>query len=193
MAESQGKQKETADATSRGCIDTCKVGDQVLLNAKNMPTIVVSAVFKTKLRPQYIGPFTVVAKKGLAYTLNLPRKWRTHPAFYVGLLKPYRDPSHVDWEALALPIVEGTSSVHPTDHPAAADPGPGIGDDSPCDTIARATFTPRALNYHSGEDVQRKLPLIHWPLCCSMSKGIDSFTYRKFPSDVVAMASTSIW
>ena len=43
----------------------------------------------------------VVAKKGLAYTLNLPRKLHTHPVFYVGLLKPYRDPSHVNFEALA--------------------------------------------------------------------------------------------
>ncbi|POM80195.1 Pro-Pol protein [Phytophthora palmivora] len=55
-----------------------------------------SAVFKTKLRPRFIGPFKVVAKKGLAYTLNLPKKMRTHPVFYVGLLKPYRDPSQVN-------------------------------------------------------------------------------------------------
>ena len=61
----------------------------------------MSAVVNTKLRPRLIGPFTVTAKKGLAYTLNLPRKLRTHPLFYVGLLKPYRDPSQVDQEALA--------------------------------------------------------------------------------------------
>ena len=36
------------------------------------------------------------AKKRLAYTLNLPRKLRTHPVFYVVLLKPYHDPSLVD-------------------------------------------------------------------------------------------------
>lgn len=42
-----------------------------------------------------------MAKKGLAYTLNLPRKLRTHPVFYVGLLKTYLDPLHVDFEALA--------------------------------------------------------------------------------------------
>ena len=101
MADSQDRQKEQADAKGRGCIESYEVGDQVLLNAKNLPTNVVSAVFKTKLRPRYIGPFTVVAKKGLAYTLNLPRRLRTHPVFYVGLLKPYRDPSHVDQKALA--------------------------------------------------------------------------------------------
>ena len=54
MAESQDRQKETADAKSRGCIESYEVGDQVLLNAKNLSTKVVSAVFKTKLRPRYI-------------------------------------------------------------------------------------------------------------------------------------------
>ena len=101
MADSQDKQKEQADAKGRSCINYCMVGDRVLLNAKNLPTNLVSAVFKTKLRPRFIGPFTVVAKKGLAYTLNLSSKLRTHPVFYVGLLKPYRDPSHVDLKALA--------------------------------------------------------------------------------------------
>ena len=101
MAESLDKQKEQADAKCRGCIDSYEVSDQVLLNAKTLPTKLVSAVFKTKLRPRFIGPYTVVAKKGLAYTLNLPRKLRTHPVFYVGLLKPYRDPSLVDLESLA--------------------------------------------------------------------------------------------
>ena len=88
MAESQDKQKEQADAKGRNCIMSYKVGDQVLLNAKNLPTNLVSAVFKTKLCPRFIGPFTVMAKKGLAYTLNLPHKLRTYPVFYVGLLKP---------------------------------------------------------------------------------------------------------
>ncbi|CCI50318.1 unnamed protein product [Albugo candida] len=101
MAESQEQRKEQADANSRGCIESYEAGDQVLLSTKNLPTNVVSAVFETKLRPRFIGTFTVMAKKGLAYTLNLPRKLRTHSGFYVGLLKPYRDPSHVDFGALA--------------------------------------------------------------------------------------------
>ncbi|KAG3158903.1 hypothetical protein PC128_g21410 [Phytophthora cactorum] len=88
MAESQDLQKEYADAQGRGNVERFEVGDLVLLNAKNLPTNAVSAVFKTKLRPRFIGPFKVVAKKGLAYTLNLPKKMRTHPVFYVGLLKP---------------------------------------------------------------------------------------------------------
>ncbi|KAG3123713.1 hypothetical protein PI126_g23583 [Phytophthora idaei] len=97
MAESRDLQKEFTDAQRR----VCGTGGPVLLNAKNLPTRAVSAVFKTKLRPRFIGPLKVVAKKGLAYTLNLPKKMSTHPVFYVGLLKPYHDPAQVNVEALA--------------------------------------------------------------------------------------------
>ncbi|KAF4150787.1 putative retrotransposable element Tf2, partial [Phytophthora infestans] len=62
--------------------------------------------FKTKLRPRFIGPFKVVARKGVAYTLNLPKKMRTHPVFFVGLLKPYQDPAQVSEGTLA-PTVDG--------------------------------------------------------------------------------------
>uniref|UniRef100_H3GD69 Integrase catalytic domain-containing protein n=1 Tax=Phytophthora ramorum TaxID=164328 RepID=H3GD69_PHYRM len=76
----------------------------------------VSAVFKTKLRPRFIGPLKVVAKKGLAYTLNLPKKMCTHPVFYVGLHKPYGDPARVSAEAL----VPGRAQVAQPQHPAEA-------------------------------------------------------------------------
>ena len=131
MADSQDRQKANADANGRGCIDSYEVGDQVLLNAKNLPTNVVSAVFGTKLRPRFIGPFTVVDKKGLTYTRNLPRKLCTHPVFYVNILKPYRDPSYVDVEALAprkaaVPHAATSGSRHPISPPfeAAAAPAP---------------------------------------------------------------------
>jgi hypothetical protein len=56
MSESQDKQKEHTDAKSRGNVESYEVGDLVLLNAKNLPTHAVSAVFKTKLRPRFVGP-----------------------------------------------------------------------------------------------------------------------------------------
>ncbi|RAW19910.1 hypothetical protein PC110_g23648 [Phytophthora cactorum] len=101
MAESQDLQKEHADAQGRGNVERFEVGDLEFLNAKNLPTHAMSAVFKTKLRPRLIGPFKVVAKKGLAYTLNLPKKMRRHPVFYVGLLKTYQYPAQVSIGALA--------------------------------------------------------------------------------------------
>ncbi|POM81142.1 LOW QUALITY PROTEIN: Pol protein [Phytophthora palmivora] len=99
MAEIQDVQKEQADARGRRNVWKFEVGDLVLLNAKNLPTHAVFEVFKTKLRPRFIGP--VVAKKGLAYKLNRPKKMRTYPVFYVDLLKPYRDSSQVSAESLA--------------------------------------------------------------------------------------------
>ena len=54
MAERQDKQKQNADQKGRKCIVSYAVGDQVLLNAKNLPTKVVSAVYKTKLRPRFM-------------------------------------------------------------------------------------------------------------------------------------------
>ena len=59
-----------------------------------------------------------MAKKSLAYTLNLLRKSRTHPVFYVGFLKPYRVPSHVNLEALApkevaVPRIAASPSRYP--------------------------------------------------------------------------------
>ena len=78
MTDSQDTQKEQAYAECRGCIDSYKVGDQVLLNAKTLPLSVESADFKTKLRPRFIGPFTVIKQKNLTYKLNIPRKLHTH-------------------------------------------------------------------------------------------------------------------
>ena len=93
---------ERADAKARGCIDSYEFGYQVSLNTKTLPTNVVSDVFKTKLRPRFIEPLTVIEKKGLAYTLNLQRKLCTQPMFYVGLLKPYHDSSLVDRKELSF-------------------------------------------------------------------------------------------
>ena len=58
-------------------------------------------MFKTKLLPLFTGPFTVVGKKGLAYTLNLQRKLSTQPVFYIGILNRYRDLSSVRLKGLA--------------------------------------------------------------------------------------------
>ncbi|POM71257.1 Hypothetical protein PHPALM_12194 [Phytophthora palmivora] len=94
MAESQDVQKEQADARGRRNVWHFEVGDL------------------TKLRPRFIGPFKVVAKKGLAYTLNLPKKMHTHPVFYVGLLKPYRDPSQHRVESQRLLLSAAPLQAH---------------------------------------------------------------------------------
>ncbi|KAE8970237.1 hypothetical protein PF011_g26493 [Phytophthora fragariae] len=90
MAAAQDTQKEQSDRQGRKNTQVFKLGDQVLLNAKNLPTQAVAAVGSTKLRPRFVGPFTVIAVYDHAYTLDLPSSMATYPTFYVGLLKPYR-------------------------------------------------------------------------------------------------------
>ncbi|KAL4129901.1 hypothetical protein PRIC2_005908 [Phytophthora ramorum] len=95
MAAAQDTQKEHSDRQGRKNTHVFKLGDQVLLNAKNLPIQAVTAVGSTKLRPRFVGPFTVIGVHSNAYTLDLPSTMATHPTFYVGLLKPYR-PAEAD-------------------------------------------------------------------------------------------------
>ena len=46
-------------------------------------------VGSSKLLTKYIGPFRVLRRQGNAYTIELPRRMRIHPTFYVGRLRPY--------------------------------------------------------------------------------------------------------
>ena len=70
-----------------------KIGDLVLLNARNLSIHAVSDVGSTKLRPRFVDPFMVIGVHGNAYSLTLPSAMATHPKFYVGMLKAYLDPS----------------------------------------------------------------------------------------------------
>ncbi|KAE9214239.1 hypothetical protein PF004_g15106 [Phytophthora fragariae] len=98
LAAAQDIQKEQSDRQGRKNTQVFKLGDQVLLNAKNLPTQAVSAVGSTKLRPRFVGPFTVIGVHGHAYMLDLPSSMATDPTFYVDLLKPYRPAGAVDPE-----------------------------------------------------------------------------------------------
>ncbi|KAE9074560.1 hypothetical protein PF010_g24635 [Phytophthora fragariae] len=98
MAAAQDTQKEHSDREGRKNTHVFKLGDQVLLNAKDLPTQAVSAVGSTKLRPRFVGPFTDIGVHGHAYTLDLPSSMATHPTFYVGLLKPYHPVGAVEPE-----------------------------------------------------------------------------------------------
>lgn len=44
--------------------------------------------------PRFVGPFTVLARESNVYTLVLSSSRRTHPTFYVGLLKPWPRRDH---------------------------------------------------------------------------------------------------
>jgi hypothetical protein len=64
-----------------------KVGDLVMLNAKNIRTKRPSK----KLSPRLQGPFKVLEKRGnRAFKLEISPRWKIHPIFHVSLLEPYR-------------------------------------------------------------------------------------------------------
>ncbi|GMF44521.1 unnamed protein product [Phytophthora fragariaefolia] len=86
MAAAQDRQKENSDRHGRANTRVFQLGDQVLLNAKNLPIAAVSAVGSTKLRPRFIGPFTAIGVHGHAYTLVLPSAMATHPTSMLGCL-----------------------------------------------------------------------------------------------------------
>ncbi|GMF46185.1 unnamed protein product [Phytophthora fragariaefolia] len=119
MAVAHDRQKENSDRYGRANTQVFQVGDQVLLNAKNLPIAVVSEVGSTKLRRRFIGPFTVIGVHGYAYTLDLPSAMATHPTFYVGLLKPYHPAAAIDPSGSALPSIdEGHSPPLPAAPPS---------------------------------------------------------------------------
>ncbi|GMF33557.1 unnamed protein product [Phytophthora fragariaefolia] len=125
MAAAQDRQKEKSDRHGRANTQVFQVGDQVLLNAKTLPIAAVSAVGSTKLRPRFIGPFTVIGVHGHAYTLDLPSAMATHPTFYVGLLKPYHPAAAIAPSGSAPPSIdEGLSPSLPAVPPSQE---PGLG------------------------------------------------------------------
>jgi len=64
-----------------------KIGDMVMLNAKN---IRIKRPCK-KLAPKLYRPFKMLEQGGeLAYKLELSECWKIHPVFHVSLLEPYR-------------------------------------------------------------------------------------------------------
>jgi len=64
-----------------------KVGDQVMLNAKNIRTKRPSK----KLSQKLYGPCKILEKRGnRAFKLEISPQWKIHPVFHLSLLVPYR-------------------------------------------------------------------------------------------------------
>ncbi|KAE8997313.1 hypothetical protein PR003_g14932 [Phytophthora rubi] len=72
MADAQDTQKEQSDRQGRKNTHVFKLGDQVLLNAKNLPTQAVSAVGSTKRRPRFVG-----SSRSQGSTAT-PTRWTCH-------------------------------------------------------------------------------------------------------------------
>jgi hypothetical protein len=97
LVAAQNRQKIYYDQHRRDV--SYDVGDQVLLNTKNIHLKRASNRRSTpKLLPKWIGPFPIIAKvpgTGLAYKLELPDTLSIHPVFHVSKLKPYHSDGRV--------------------------------------------------------------------------------------------------
>ncbi|GMF63378.1 unnamed protein product [Phytophthora fragariaefolia] len=81
IAASVDRQKRNADNNNRGNTNEFKIGSLVLLATQNLAKHAVFDFGASKLVPRFIGPFTVLAKHGNAYTLDIlapppnPLRW----------------------------------------------------------------------------------------------------------------------
>ncbi|POM69572.1 LOW QUALITY PROTEIN: Pol protein [Phytophthora palmivora] len=72
--------KEYCNKKSRENLNVFNVGGLVLRDTKNLPLNVVSSVESNKLKHRFIGPFTIMARQGASYTIDLPKSKAAHPA-----------------------------------------------------------------------------------------------------------------
>ena len=79
----------------------------------------VTKVGSNKLLPKFIGLFRVLRRIGNAYTIELPRKMRTHPTFYVGRLRPYYQYGASSGEEI---LCAQASSIDTSAHDAGSQP-----------------------------------------------------------------------
>lgn len=120
IAHAVDRQKQQADKSGRGNTLSFNVGDLVLLSTTTLPEHAVTNLGSKKLLPRYVGPFRVLRKLGNAYTLEIPRRMRTHPTFYVGRLRPYHQYERVSSDP-AVDQDDGASQGHACDQPQASD------------------------------------------------------------------------
>jgi hypothetical protein len=96
--------KKFADR-KRGPTPSFQIGDKVMLDASNYPSIRPSR----KLSERRYGPFQIIEKvSDLNYRLKLPSTWKIHPVFHVDQLRKYHeDPEKPNFTEPAPDLVEG--------------------------------------------------------------------------------------
>ena len=134
IAEAVDRQKQNADRVGRKHTESFTIGDRVLLSTANLPLRNVSNTGTNKLIPRFIGPFKVIARKGIAYTLDIPSYLRLHPTFYVGRLKRY----HPAQDGLSNDVTSDASAEVPTPAHAAPEAGETSQPRHPATVAARA-------------------------------------------------------
>ena len=89
IAHAVDREKRIAEKNGRANVHSFVEGDLTPLSTVNLPRHAVTDVGSSKLLPKYIGLFCVLHRQGNTYTIELPRRMRTHPTLYVGRLRPF--------------------------------------------------------------------------------------------------------
>ncbi|KAH7624275.1 putative Transposon Tf2-6 polyprotein [Nannochloris sp. 'desiccata'] len=77
--------KQTLYANKKRVDVSFDVGDEVLLNSRNLS---LDGTNPPKLKPLFVGPFKILKKIGpVAYTLDMPPSFQGHTTFHVSVLK----------------------------------------------------------------------------------------------------------
>ena len=88
LQRAQDHQEEQASKRRRD--HKFKVGDQVLLRATNITIPADSIRPADKLRPQYLGPFTLLEQHSpVTFRVELPPFYKIHDVFHVGTFRHY--------------------------------------------------------------------------------------------------------
>jgi len=104
LDKAASEMKKYADR-KRGPLPKFEIGDKVLLDATNYPSIRPSR----KLSERRYGPFKITEKlSDLTYRLKLPANWKIHPVFHVDQLRKYQeDPENPNFPEPTPELVEG--------------------------------------------------------------------------------------
>ena len=89
MSEAQSRMKLYYDKNRP--VQIFEVGDEVLLDGKNLDIRHKGFAQSSKLAPRYIGPYRIVKKvQKDSYELSLSKGLKLHPVFHTSLLKAYQ-------------------------------------------------------------------------------------------------------
>jgi transposase InsO family protein len=90
LQRAQDHQKDQADKRRRD--HNYKVGDKILLNAENITMPADSGLSSDKLKPRFIGPFTLLEQRSpVTFLVDLPPSYKIHNIFHVDLFRRYTE------------------------------------------------------------------------------------------------------
>ncbi|KAF1333397.1 Retrovirus polyprotein, partial [Globisporangium splendens] len=107
MSEAQERMKHYYDRNRNH--QEFQIGDEVLLNGKNLDIRHKGFAQTTKLAPRYIGPYKIIRKVHKdSYELLLPKGLKLHPVFHTSLLKPYQKDDKRTQEVRKVILADGS-------------------------------------------------------------------------------------